>query len=153
MNLLPALGASYVVTDGAKTRTVPAEMFTISAYETALQPGEILSAICIPKLSREVRWGYVKLSRKIGKFALAIGAVVFDGGRDVFRAVLGATHGKPIVVADATEIFAHQPFRGPAKIDELRIAELLEERGIAPGPARHLYLAALRRAAAEAFGS
>jgi carbon-monoxide dehydrogenase medium subunit len=153
VNLLPALGASYVLTDGAGTRTVPAGTFVTSAFETVLRPGEILSAICIPKLSREARFGYVKISRKIGEFALAIGAVVFDSGRDVFRAVLGATKGKPIAVPDAREIFDHQRAGTPLKIDEPRVTKLLEEGGVTPGPALHLHLTALRRAAAKAFQS
>jgi aerobic carbon-monoxide dehydrogenase medium subunit len=153
VNLLPALGASYVLTDGAKTRTVPAETFVTSAFETALRPSEILSAICIPKLSREARLGYVKISRKIGKFALAIGVVVFDSGRGVFRVVLGATQRKPVAISDAREIFNRQPGEAPFKIDELRVTKLLEEEGVTPGPALHLHLVALRRAAAKAFPS
>lgn len=152
VNLLPALGASYLLTDGARTRTVAAETFVTSAFETALMPGEILSAVSIPKLSKEARLGYVKLSRKIGKFALAIGVIVFDSGRDVFRAVLGAIDGKPIVVSDAREIFA-SPDETPFRIDEPRVTKLLEERGVVPGPALHLHLVALRRAAAMAFPS
>jgi carbon-monoxide dehydrogenase medium subunit len=153
VSLLPALGASYVLTDGIRTRTVSAETFVTSAFETALEPGEILSAICIPKLSRDARLGYVKISRKTGKFALAIGVVVFDSGRGVFRAVLGATQGKPIVVLDAREIFNRQPDEAPFRIDEPRVTKLLGEEGVTPGPALHLHLVALRRAAAKAFPS
>jgi carbon-monoxide dehydrogenase medium subunit len=153
VNLLPALSASYVLTDGVRTRTVPAEAFVTSAFQTTLGPGEILSAICIPKLSREARLGYVKISRKIGKFALAIGAVVFDSGRGTFRAVLGATQGRPITILDASEIFNRQPDEVPFGIDETRVTKLLEENGVTPGPDLHLHLVALRRAAAKAFPS
>ncbi len=153
VNLLPALDASYVLADRGRTRTVPAGEFVTSAYETLLQPGEILRTVRVPKLSKAARWGYAKISRKVGKFALAIGVVVYDPGRGVFRAVLGATQGRPIVITDAREIFSERPQEGAVKIDEASVAALLHERGIAPGPAQHLHLVALRRATAQAFTS
>ncbi len=153
VNLLPALGANYVLTDAARTRSVPAGEFITATFETTLETGEVLSAVCIPKLSKDARWGYVKIAWKTGKFAMAIGVVVFDPGSGVFRALLGATQGRPILLADANEVFAHRPGAGPLKIDELRVTELLEKRGITSGPARQLHLTALRRAATEAFAS
>jgi aerobic carbon-monoxide dehydrogenase medium subunit len=152
-NLLPALGATYVLEDAKGTRTIPAEEFMTSAFETVLRPGEILRTVIIPKLTKDARWGYGKISRKAGKFAMAIGIVVFDPGRGIFRAVLGATHGKPIILADAKEILGPRPGKGAIEINESCVMKLLEERGIADGPARQLHLVALRRAAAEAFVS
>ena len=70
----------------------------------ALAPGELLRGICIPRLSSLGRWGYNKLCRKAGEFALAIGAVLDDRERDRFRAVVGATRSRPIIVTDAREV-------------------------------------------------
>ncbi|MEP9379458.1 FAD binding domain-containing protein [Aquabacter sp. CN5-332] len=146
VNLLPALDARYELADAKGTRTVPAADFMTAAFETVLAPDEVLQTIIVPKLSRSARHGYSKISRKTGKFAMAIGIVVSDPDRNVFRALIGATHGKPILIPDAREIFS------PAMtLDETRAGALLSEHGVAEPAARQLHLTALRRAAAEAF--
>ncbi|MGA7322922.1 MAG: FAD binding domain-containing protein [Rhodomicrobium sp.] len=152
VNLLPALGASYVLADARGTRTVPAEEFMTAAFETSLKPSEILRTVIIPKLSADARWGYAKISWKTGKFAMAIGIVISDPGRGIFRALIGATHGKPIILVDAVEILSHGPGKG-VKVNETRFIEIMEKSGIAEGPAQRLHLVALRRAATEAFAS
>jgi aerobic carbon-monoxide dehydrogenase medium subunit len=65
------------------------------------QPNLLVDAIRIPRRSARARWGYTKVCRKAGEFALAIGAVYADPERSVFRAVMGATSGPPIVLEDA----------------------------------------------------
>jgi len=151
VNLLPALGASYSVGDARGTRTILAEAFMTAAFETVLKPYEILRAVVIPKLSNDARCGYAKISWKTGKFAVAIGIVISDPSRGTFRALIGATHGKPIILADAHEVFGSRTGSGPLKIDETRVMQIMEKRGVAEGPAQRLHLVALRRAATEAF--
>jgi carbon-monoxide dehydrogenase medium subunit len=152
VNTLPALGATCVI-GGARgaERRVPVADFVISAFENALAETEVLRAIVVPKLSRAARFGYAKISRKTGKFAMASGVVLFDPERDIFRAVIGATHGKPIVVADARPLFGERPLTEPLRFDEGLATDLLARNGVAPGAQRRLHLTALRRAAEEAF--
>jgi carbon-monoxide dehydrogenase medium subunit len=61
----------------------------------------MLEAIRVPALSPAARWGYYKVCRKTGEYAQAIGAVLLDRPRNVFRAVIGATERKPLVLSDA----------------------------------------------------
>jgi len=97
-----------------------------------------------------VRCGYYKVCRKAGEFALASGAVVFDTDRDRFRAVIGATQARPIVV-DARAIFKEIPQRGVAvRLDEAAAAELLQRAGPTTRTSVRLHLTALARAAAQA---
>ena len=62
---LIALGASIVVTDGTKNRTIPAESFfvlpSVNLYsETVLKPGELVTHVLIPPPAAGVRTAYVK---------------------------------------------------------------------------------------------
>ena len=64
-------------------RTVKARDFYQGAYATALEPGEILTAIRIPVPPAGHGWAYEKLKRKIGDYATAAAAVVLTcrGGK------------------------------------------------------------------------
>jgi carbon-monoxide dehydrogenase medium subunit len=90
--------------------------------------------------------------RKAGEFALAIGAVYGDPERGVFRAVLGAINGPPIVIEDASAIFGGTRELCPsARLDEAAAGRLLA--GSARNldcASRRLHLTALSRAANEA---
>jgi carbon-monoxide dehydrogenase medium subunit len=146
-NMLPILGAYYELVGVRNARTVAAANFMTNAFETVLAPDEVLQTIIVPKLSSQARWGHAKISRKTGKFAMALGAVVSDPDKGVFRALIGATHGKPILIPDARTIFD----AGLRRVDEASAGALLTSHGITDPAARQLHLAALGRAAAEAF--
>jgi aerobic carbon-monoxide dehydrogenase medium subunit len=70
------LGASYQVTGKGGERRIPAREFYQGAYFTALEPGEILTAVRIPVPPVGHGWAYEKLKRKIGDYATAAAAVV-----------------------------------------------------------------------------
>jgi carbon-monoxide dehydrogenase medium subunit len=84
-NDLPAvmlcLGASYHVVGKAGERRIPAREFYRSAYSTALEPGEILTAVRIPVPADGHGHAYEKLKRKIGDYATAAAAVVLTVSR------------------------------------------------------------------------
>ncbi|HEX5507929.1 MAG TPA: FAD binding domain-containing protein [Pseudolabrys sp.] len=140
-----ALGAEcFVATENSK-RAIPADQFIRGAYENALEPNDVLTAIKVPRLSVGGRWGYYKVCRKAGEFASAMAAVLRDPDRGIYRAVIGATHGKPILIADAREM---QSADGSLK--ESAVVHFLESNGIANSLARRQQLAALSRAFAQA---
>jgi carbon-monoxide dehydrogenase medium subunit len=86
-NDLPAvmmcLGATYQVAGKAGDRRVAAREFYQGAYFTALEPGEIVTAVRIPAPPEHHGYAYEKLKRKIGDYATAAAAVVLmaTGGR------------------------------------------------------------------------
>jgi len=149
---LCALGAECIITDGSHIRRLPVERFVTGAFEVSLAPGELLQSIHIPRPSRAAGCGYYKVCRKAGEFALASGAVVLDPERGCFRAVIGATRGRPIVVDDARAIFKGIPQRGgAARLDEAAAAEMLRRSGPVTSASVRLHLTALARAAAQAI--
>jgi carbon-monoxide dehydrogenase medium subunit len=152
--LLSALGAECMISDGRQTRRTPIEEFVAGAFDVMLEVGELLQAVRIPRPSRTARCGYYKVCRKAGEFALASGAVLLDSERDVFRAVLGATHGRPIIVNDARTIFDPVPRPGhPVRLNEKAVGDLLQHVGPAKPAGARLHVTALRRAAAQAIAT
>jgi carbon-monoxide dehydrogenase medium subunit len=147
---LSALGAEAVLSDGQRRRCLPVAQLMRGAFETALSPAEILSAVRIPKPTPRARWGYYKVCRKVGEFALAIGVVYSDPERGAFRAVIAATGGAPVVVADARELFSGaQLLTSDTQLDAAA-AERLLGRAVRDGARRRLLITALWRAAEEA---
>jgi aerobic carbon-monoxide dehydrogenase medium subunit len=74
--VMMCLGATYQVTGRAGDRRIPAREFYQGAYFTALEPGEILTAVRIPVPPQGHGYAYEKLKRKIGDYATAAAAVV-----------------------------------------------------------------------------
>ena len=98
MSALTAIGASILVEGPAGRREVPMPGFMLGTFETVLQPGEIIAAVRVPRLSPRARFGYYKICRKTGEFAHAIGTVCLDPERGFARLVIGATSSAPIVI-------------------------------------------------------
>jgi carbon-monoxide dehydrogenase medium subunit len=144
ITLLCALGAECLIAGAGGRRRMPVAAFVTGPYENALASGEMLEAIRIPRLSDANCCGYYKVCRKAGEFALAIAAAVADKERGQFRAVIGATSGKPIVVADARALM-----REGGSLDETATGRVLDEAGISDRIDRRQKLAALRRAYAQ----
>jgi carbon-monoxide dehydrogenase medium subunit len=87
------LGASYHVIGKAGERRVPAREFYQGAYFTALETGDLLTAIRIPVPALGHGYAYEKLKRKIGDYATAAAAVVLTlGGGRVASCSIGLTN-------------------------------------------------------------
>jgi carbon-monoxide dehydrogenase medium subunit len=67
-------------------RTIPADSFFTGLYETALQPGELVTAVSFPPVAKAA---YVKYKQPASRFAL-IGVCVAQGAGGVRVAVTGA---------------------------------------------------------------
>jgi carbon-monoxide dehydrogenase medium subunit len=102
VTVLTALGAEVLTN---RDRTLALHAFILGAFRTALQPGELVRAVRVPKLLSGARWGYVKACRKPGEFAHAMAAVLVD--RATIRAVIGATGGAPIILEG--DMVTHAP--------------------------------------------
>ena len=91
--VMMALGASLGIRGPEGGRSVDADAFITDPLTTVLEPGEIVEAIRIPRLSAAARWGHYKLCVKPGDFAESLAVVVRDPDRDRCRAALaGPTH-------------------------------------------------------------
>lgn len=141
LSTLCALGAECMIAGFNGKRRISAEHFVTGAYENALGAGELLEAIRVPRLSVRGRCGYYKICRKVGEFALAIGAVLNDRDREQFRVVIGAAKGRPVVITDARQFQ-----RSDGALDETAVTHLLDNHGITDRIDRRQKLTALKRA-------
>lgn len=102
--LMMALGASYRLEGPAGAREVAASEFYQGAYFTALEPGEILTAISVPVPAAGHGYAYEKLKRKVGDYATAAAAVMLTmSGGKVATCAIGLTnvHETPLLATDA----------------------------------------------------
>lgn len=146
------------------SRTIPIDDFFLGAFETALAPDEILTAIRIPAPPAQSGGAYVKFERKVGDYAIAAAAVQLALNADgtIASAGLALTNAgyTPIRSSRAEEALV-----GQAASDEAfkRAADLAAEdadptadlRGDADykrAMARTMTLRALRIAAQRASG-
>ena len=67
---LLALGGELVVTSKAGKRTVKADDFFTGLFETALAPGDVLTAIRLPVARNDGRCAFAELARRHGDYAL-----------------------------------------------------------------------------------
>ncbi len=73
---MQCLDAVYLLAGPSGERRVAARDFYQGAYVTALEPGEIITAIHIPRPAAGHGYAYEKLKRKIGDYATAAAAVL-----------------------------------------------------------------------------
>ena len=154
VSTLVALSATCEIRDPqGKLRRVSVQKFVTAAFENALGPGEILQAVFIPRMPVGTRFSHHKVSRKFGKFAIASGTVFYNPEQQILKAVIGATHGRPIIIDNATELFGGKPGVGRLRFDAQSALDLLKANGIQSGAACQTHITALQRAAAEVFDS
>src|SRR5579864_5582847 len=104
--LMMTLGATYRLEGTSGAREVAASEFYQGAYFTALEPGEILTAISIPAPAAGHGYAYEKLKRKVGDYATAAAAVVLTmSGGKVATCQIGLTnlHETPLLAVDAAK--------------------------------------------------
>lgn len=103
--VLTALSATVRIAGVAGERPVHFGDFMSGPFTTAVGANEIITEFRLPRASASARFGYFKFCRKIGEFAEASAAAVFDRERGVARIALGALSGAPRPLPDlASEV-------------------------------------------------
>lgn len=91
--VMMCLNASYHAAGKSGERRIAARDFYQGAYFTALEPGEIVTAIRIPAPAAGHGYAYEKLKRKVGDYATAAAAVVLTmSGGKVASCSIGLTN-------------------------------------------------------------
>jgi carbon-monoxide dehydrogenase medium subunit len=91
--VMMCLNASYHAAGKSGERRIAARDFYQGAYFTALEPGEIVTAIHIPAPAVGHGYAYEKLKRKVGDYATAAAAVVLTmSGGKVASCSIGLTN-------------------------------------------------------------
>ncbi len=91
-----ALGATFKAVSTAGERLLAARDFFHGVMATALEPGELLVEIQLPKPPDGAGTAYLRLARLEGSFPLANAAAVVDGGPAVVA--VGGTTGRPFAL-------------------------------------------------------
>ena len=107
--VMMCLGATYRTAGKGGERDVAAQSFYQGAYVTALQPGEIVTAVRIPAPPAGHGWAYEKLKRKVGDYATAAAAVILTlTGDRVATCAIGLTNvaDTPLLAEEAARILA-----------------------------------------------
>ena len=151
LSCLMALGADVLIAGpNGRRRRIIGE-FVRGALTTDLAQDEILDGVRIPKLSRRARAGFAKICRKAGDFAEAIGVVIHDIERGVFRLVAGATQGRPILIEAAQGGFGAS---WPPNVDRVSLSEDLSRAGLVGDRYElNIHVAAIRKALDQAGAS
>jgi len=101
--LLAVLLEARIVLQGPDgERTVPAAEFFLGLYETAADPGEMITEIWFPRPARQAT--LTEFAQRQGDFAIvaaAVSAQVTDGTCDAVRIVLGGVGSRPLLLDTA----------------------------------------------------
>jgi 3-oxo-Delta1-steroid hydratase/dehydrogenase medium subunit len=89
-----ALDVEMVVQGASGERIIAAEDFFVTYLTTALEPGEILTEVRIPRLQPGTGWAFDEVARRHGDFAIvgAVATLALEGGviRDPRLVIFGA---------------------------------------------------------------
>lgn len=91
-----ALDAVMVIEGPDGTRRVGADDFFLGLYETALEPGEILTAVEIPLPEAGARHGFGELARRHGDYAMAGLAMMLGPDRSWARVAFFGLSDRPV---------------------------------------------------------
>lgn len=127
--VLKALDASITVTGGGGDRTVSAGDFFVDIFTTALQPGELVTAVTVPALGAGWGGAYHKHRHPASSYAVVgVAAVVqvADGVCRDARIAVGGVTGKPeLAVAAADALTGQAPGAEAIAAAAGRVAEAL----------------------------
>ena len=148
-----ALDATLRVRGPSGSREIPAAEFITNIMTTALQPGEILETIHVPRLSGDASWGHYKVCVKPGDFADSLGVVVRDGA---CRAVLAGPSRAPAPLVGVAAVIQGADRWTDAvgeRIKEAATADIAATAFCDPDDryAVHLHRTVITRAAREAL--
>ncbi len=104
--VMQALDAIFHLAANGSERTIPARDFYQGAYFTAMEEGEILTAVRIPGPPANHGFAYEKLKRKVGDYATAAAAVILtvNAGRvETCAIALTNVAPTPLLAADAAK--------------------------------------------------
>lgn len=144
-----ALGATFEIESLSGTRTMPATAFFRDTFETALEAGEILTAIIVPKQARGDAQVIEEVARRRGDYALAGLCLARRGGRH--SVALFSLGPRPALAEGAMRALDAGDMAGAAAALKAEIDPPSDTQASA-ACRRHLAGVLLRRAAARMEG-
>jgi aerobic carbon-monoxide dehydrogenase medium subunit len=156
---LIVLDATVVLASSKGERAVPLDQFFLDYYQTAAEPGEILTEIRVPPPVEHLRWAHIKfLPRSQEDFAtvgVALALRAADGRCDDIRLALNSV-GPTILRAKKAEAILRGQKIGDKLIGDMAEAAAAESDPIddnrgSPEYKREMVKVLVRRAAAQAL--
>jgi carbon-monoxide dehydrogenase medium subunit len=151
-----AAGAEIEIASSSGRRRVAAREFFVDWYTTALEPGELVTAVIVPRSTGGA--AYEKHARVSGDYATAAAAVCIEAG-GTLRAVIGACGPTPIADADADLLLSSDRSDAAVASAAERLAARADPLDDVRGSSEYrllliprLLLRAVRRAEADAGG-
>jgi carbon-monoxide dehydrogenase medium subunit len=126
--VMVCLGATYHIAGKGGERRVAARQFYRGAYVTALQTGDLLTAVRIPVPAAGHGYAYEKLKRKVGDYATAAAAVVLtmkDGRVEDCSIGLTNVADTPLWAEEAAKILAGSSLDAPTVKRAVAAAEAI----------------------------
>jgi aerobic carbon-monoxide dehydrogenase medium subunit len=114
--VMMCLGATYHIAGKGGERRVAARQFYQGAYVTALQTGDLLTAVRVPVPAAGHGYAYEKLKRKVGDYATAAAAVVLtmkDGKVEACSIGLTNVADTPLWAEEAAKILIGSSLDAP----------------------------------------
>src|SRR5919109_4723517 len=155
---LIALDAEAILSNGKRERSVPLEAFFVDYYQTALQPGELLSEIRVPPPQRP-GWSHIKFTpRSVEDFAtvgVALTLRTKNGSCEDVR--IGLNSVAPVIVRAkrAEEALRGRQITDAAlrEVGEIAAGEIdpMDDNRDSPEYKREMVKVLVRRAAQEAL--
>jgi len=126
--VMVCLDASYDVTGKTGARQIAARDFYQGTYLTALETGEVLTAVRITTPATGHGWAYEKLKRKVGDYATAAAAVMLtmkSGKVDSCSIGLTNVADTPLWAQEAAKILTGSPLDTPTIKQAVAAAEAI----------------------------
>ena len=96
--IMLVLGAELRLQSAKGERMVAAKDFFRGLMDTALEPGELVTEVRIPKLKHGAGTSYQRLHRVEGNFAIVAAAAIVENGSRAGRLALGGVGPKPVLL-------------------------------------------------------
>ena len=113
-----ALNATFGLRSSKASRSVPAGEFFVGLFSTAIEPGELLAEITIPKAAKRSGFAFQEISRRHGDFALvgvAASVALDDTGKCAHaRIALLSVGDRPMLAEHAASALNGQVSSGEA---------------------------------------
>lgn len=140
-----ALGGKIEIAGADGMRQVAADDFFLGIYETALQPGELLTAVDLPVPLPGSRYGFAELARRHGDYAMAGLCLMVAPGRTAARVVFFGISDRPVRAHTAEAAIAAGAL--PAEVAALATEdiEVFGDINAAEATKRHYAATLLRR--------
>jgi carbon-monoxide dehydrogenase medium subunit len=114
--------ATIVASSTGGERRIAAANFFLGAYVTALEPGEMMTAVELPVLPAGSTGAFVELGERRGDFAIAACGVTIEHANGAITRLRLACSGAgevPVRVPDLERALAGRPLVDPSAVDEI----------------------------------